>query len=282
MRVGGLAVVRLEGGDVSVAEYESLCLAPAVCFCQSSNFNRGLRRGSWTKTEPGGNRTFNTEQRRIAIGTFVKFDHSYADTVSKLGHPMTATLRKRWKAYRQTGEVPAGKLEGDPKCADETRRAAVDHYLGHGRGLARTTRALGCPKSRGILCGWIDGMAPGERRHRGPDPKKEAVPIEQEVQVVAELEARGGTAAEVSGRRGASRTGPYVWRREMPGDSGGNPERRCAPVGKGYDDPPDDVGQPQDILRETKMRLGKVRLGLDVRQATLEMVKKTRAPTRAG
>ena len=41
------------------------------------------------KTGPGGDRMFSTEQRRIAIETFIKFDHSYADTEAELGYPTT-------------------------------------------------------------------------------------------------------------------------------------------------------------------------------------------------
>ncbi|MEE8675119.1 hypothetical protein, partial [Tractidigestivibacter scatoligenes] len=40
----------------------------------------GLRWESWTKSEQEGSRMYSAEQRKIAIETFVKFDHSYADT----------------------------------------------------------------------------------------------------------------------------------------------------------------------------------------------------------
>lgn len=50
--------------------------------------------------------------------------------------------------------------------------------------------------------------------------------------------------------------------------------KRGEPVGKEFDDPPDDIEVLQDMLREAKMQLRKVQLGPDVRQATLEMVKK--------
>ena len=52
-------------------------------------------------------------------------------------------------------------------------------------------------------------------------------------------------------------------------------------MSKEYDDLPDGIEVLRDMLREAKMRLGKVQLGLDARQATLEMVKKTRAPTQS-
>ena len=35
---------------------------------------------------------YSIEQRRVAIETFVKFDHSYADTVAELGYSNRHTL----------------------------------------------------------------------------------------------------------------------------------------------------------------------------------------------
>ena len=79
---------------------------------------------------------FSTEQRRTAIETFVRFDHSYADTIRELGYPSRQTLRMWWDEYAATGNVPTGKHESDPRFTDEQRHRAVDHYLEHGRSLA--------------------------------------------------------------------------------------------------------------------------------------------------
>ena len=213
------------------------------------------------------------EQRKIAIETFVKFDHSYADTIAESGYPTRACLRNWWNEYRGTGEVPIGKFTANPRCTTEMKRRAVEHYLEHGRSLARTMRALGYPKSREVLGDWIDEIAPGQRKYRGPNPKRDPVPVEKKVQVVAELEARTGPAAEIAERHGVSRTAPCIWRREIVGDNGGDPEKKGVPVSKEYDDLPDDIEALQDMLREAKMQLRKVQLELEVRQATLEIAK---------
>lgn len=128
---------------------------------------------------------------------------------------------------------------------------------------------MGHPASRECLCGWIDELAPGQRKYGGPSPKAGPVPLAEKIRAVAEPGSRSGTAAEVAGKHGAPRTAPYAWRREMTGDNGGGPETRGEPVGKEFDDPPDDIEVLQDMPREAKMQLE-----LDVRQATLEMVKK--------
>ena len=217
---------------------------------------------------------FSEDQRRVATGTFMKYDHSYADTVAELGYPNRATLRLWWREYESTGEIPRGKGTRQSKYTDEQMRSAVDHYLEHGRSLSRTMRALGYPKSRQTLGEWIDDLAPGRRKLRGPSPKRDPVPIEKRVRVVAELESRTGPAAEIAERHGVSRTAPYAWRREIIGDNGGEPERKGEPVSKEFDDLPDDIEVLQDMLREAKLQLRRTQLELEVRQATLEIVKK--------
>ena len=52
-------------------------------------------------------------------------------------------------------------------------------------------------------------------------------------------------------------------------------------MGKEFDDLPDGIEVLQDMLREAKMQLGKVQLEPGVRQAALEIVKKTGAPNRS-
>ena len=214
------------------------------------------------------------ERRRLATGTLTEFDHSYADTIAELGYPTRSALRAWWNEYKRTGEVPASRFATNPRHAAEMRRRAAGHYLEHGKGLARTTGALGYPKSRERPSEWVDELAPGRRGHRGPRPRREAISLEGKVRVVAGPGARDGSAAEIAERHGVSRTAPYLWRREMMGDSGGEPERKGEPAGRGFDDLPDGVEVSRDMLREAKTQPGRARPGLDVRQATLEIARK--------
>lgn len=52
---------------------------------------------------------FSTEQRAKAIETFIRFGHSYVDTIAELGYPNRSTLRLWWREYESTGEVPPGR-----------------------------------------------------------------------------------------------------------------------------------------------------------------------------
>lgn len=114
---------------------------------------------------------FGTEQRRIAIETFIRFDHSYADTIAELGYPTRHSLRARYKDYLEHGEVRPPKRRREPEFTLEMRRAAVDCYLAHGKSLAGTMRRMGNPASGECLCGWIDELAPRAEEIQGAEPE---------------------------------------------------------------------------------------------------------------
>ena len=231
-------------------------------------------------------RMYGAEQRKKAIETFARFGRSAADTIAELGYPSRVTLRNWWKEYRIGGDEFLERRRRRPRYSDEERRGAVDHCLEHGKGLARTIRAMGYP-SREMLGNRADELAPGRRKCRGPDPKKGAPPIETKARAVAELEAGSGGAAEVAGRYGVSRGAPYVWRRGISGHDGGAPEEKGAPVGRRHNGPPDDVEGLEKMRSDLKARVRKPQLEIDLRQATPEIPKKDpgtdpKRPTNAG
>ena len=217
---------------------------------------------------------YTTEQREPAIETYIKFDPSAEDTVAEPGCPTRRSLGAWCKDYLEHGEARPPKRQREPKPALEMGQAAVGCCLAHGKGLARTMRRMGHPASREHLCDRIGGLAPGQRKCRGLNPRREPVSVERKVQVIAELEARTGHVAQIAEKHGVSRTASHIWRREMMGGNVGDTEEKGVPVSKVFDDLPNDVEVLQDMLREAKMRLRRAQLELDVRQATLEIVKK--------
>lgn len=201
--------------------------------------------------------------------------------IAELGYPTRHSLRAWHKDYLEHGEVRPPKQQREPKFTLEMRQAAVGHYLAHGRSLAGTIRRMGHPAGSEYLCDWIDELAPGQRKYRGPSPKADPIPLKEKARAAPELESRGGTAAEVAAGHGVPRAAPYIWLREIMGDDVGGTEEKGVPASRGLDNLPDDIEVLQDMLRGVKMQLRKVQLELDVRQAALEIVKKTRAPTRS-
>ena len=118
---------------------------------------------------------YSKEQRDRAVDLYVRYERCAADVIHELGYPSRGMLpvwyRERLEEERTGRQSTRGKRYR--RYTDEQKRAAVDHYLGHGRRLKRTMRALGYPKSHELLTAWIDELAPGRRKLRhGPVPEE--------------------------------------------------------------------------------------------------------------
>lgn len=216
---------------------------------------------------------YSAEQRRKAIETYIKFDHSIADTIRELGYPARHTLYKWWQEFQLYGEAPREIKRRKSKYSEEQKKTAVDYYLEHGKSISRTIRAVGYP-CHAKLCAWIDEIAPEQRKRFDPKPKKDATPIEKKMEAVIELETRNGTAKEVADKHGVSRITPYLWRRNMLGYNDGESKTKGEPVSKPYDDLPDDIETLRKKERDLKKQVRMLQIEIDVRQATLDFLKK--------
>lgn len=52
---------------------------------------------------------YSTEQRRLAIETFIRFGHSCADTIAELGYPNRHTLNSWWREYGRPEKSPRAR-----------------------------------------------------------------------------------------------------------------------------------------------------------------------------
>ena len=216
---------------------------------------------------------YSREQRELAIETFIKFDHSVANTIRKLGYPNRTMLYRWWNEYQQNGGKLQERKHRRSKYSDEKKQAAVDYYLEHGKNVSETIRAMGYP-CRPMLCNWVDELAPGQRKHVWTKKEKVALSIATKVQAVAELESRSGTAKEVADKYGVSRITPYFWRRKMLEHNDANLKVKGEAVSKSYDDLPDDIETLKGMKRDLKEQVRMLQLEIEVRQATLEILKK--------
>ena len=110
---------------------------------------------------------YSKEQCRCAVELYVRYECCAADMVRELGYPSREASRmwhRDWLEEQRTG-VPSTRGERYARYTTEQKRAAVDHYLTHGRRASRTMRRLGYP-SKEVLAAWIDELAPGERHVR--------------------------------------------------------------------------------------------------------------------
>ena len=89
---------------------------------------------------------YTLEQRERAVELYVRYGRKATATMRELGYPKS---RQQLRAWHREWEERGGALEGRSmqRYTDAQKRAAVDHYLEHGRCGAYARRELGYPKS---------------------------------------------------------------------------------------------------------------------------------------
>jgi transposase-like protein len=78
---------------------------------------------------------YSREERMKAIELYIKYDKCIADVVHELGYPCRQLLPRWYKAYlkEQATGVLWDRYTRCPKYSPERKKAAVEHYLEHGR-----------------------------------------------------------------------------------------------------------------------------------------------------
>ena len=152
---------------------------------------------------------FSLEDRTRAVELYVKYGKKAAPVIRELGYPCRATLVAWYREWERCGGNLTGRsLE---RYREEQKRAAVDHYLSHGKCGSFTRRELGYPKSWAKLAEWISALAPGERRHTEPRVFTAA----EKVDAVSAVAVRGVPVAEAAKAVNASRGSVYKWKRQL-------------------------------------------------------------------
>jgi putative transposase len=158
---------------------------------------------------------YSRERRMKAVELYIKYDQSAAAVVHELGYPSCETLPVWYQEFikeKETG-VLHDRYRRESGYTLEQRRAAVKHYLEHGRCLSRSVRALGYP-NKGSLRNWCDTLAPDKRKRRA-----EVVQFtqEQKREAVVALCSRRDSARKVAEDVGATRALLYKWKLELLG-----------------------------------------------------------------
>ena len=152
---------------------------------------------------------YSLEQRRRAVGPYIRYGLKATATIRELGYPSRAQLVSWHREWQENGGRLADRSLG--RCTMEQKRAAVRHCLTHGRYNAFTRRELGYPKCTAKLAEWIDEYAPGERRAMQPrvfDASKKAA-------AARALASRASSVHEVADLVGCTRSALYKWKREL-------------------------------------------------------------------
>jgi len=85
---------------------------------------------------------YSYEERKKAVELYIKFDKSASAVVRELGYPTTRMLTLWYREYLEEGDLHK-KSRLQKGYTAEQKAAAIKYYQEHGRGLARTVKALG-------------------------------------------------------------------------------------------------------------------------------------------
>jgi transposase InsO family protein/transposase-like protein len=152
---------------------------------------------------------YSLEQRKRAVELYIKYGLKATATIRELGYPSRAQLVSWHREWQENGgRLTDRSLE---QYTLEQKRAAVRHYLTHGRCNAFTRRELGYPKCTAKLAEWIDEYAPGERRATQP----RVFDASEKAAAVKALASRASSAQEVADLVGCTRSALYKWKREL-------------------------------------------------------------------
>lgn len=215
----------------------------------------------------GGFVRYTFEQRKRAVELYIECGKSVSAVRGKLGYPSRQAMYDWYADYVEHGFRPDHRPHR--KFTDEQKRAAVDHYLSHGKRAAATMRALGYPARKGLLAEWIDELAPGERRVRA---KSSTYADGRKIDAVVDMETRSGRGADVAADHGVERAVIYKWKRGLlgMGKTGSFSDFELS------DDPALLKAQVVELQREVR----RLRLQKDILQGVADILKKRRAPTR--
>ena len=201
------------------------------------------------------------EQRKKAIELYIEYGKSVSAVRGKLGYPSRQAMYDWYADYVEHGLRPDRRPHR--KFTDEQKRAAVDHYLSHGKRAAATMGALGHPARKGLLAERIDKLAPGERKVRA---KGSTYTDGQKVDAVIDMETRSGMGADVAADHGIERAVIYKWKRGYlgMGKTGSFSDFELS------DDPALLKAQVVELQREVR----RLRLRKDILQGAADVLKK--------
>jgi hypothetical protein len=109
---------------------------------------------------------YSKQQKTRAVKLYSKYGLKATATIRELGYPSRVQLVSWYRKWQENG----GRLKdrGLEHYTEKQKRAALRHYLTHGKCNAFTRQELGYPKCTAKLAEWIDEYAPGERRTTEP------------------------------------------------------------------------------------------------------------------
>lgn len=214
---------------------------------------------------------YSLEQRKRAVELYIKYGLKATAAIRELGYPSRAQLVSWHREWQENGgRLTDRSLE---HYTLEQKRAAVRHYLTHGRCNALARRELGYPKCTAKLAEWIDEYAPGERRATQP----RVFDASEKAAAVKALASRSSSAQEVAELAGCTRSALYKWKRELLREETPMSEDRPSKPARTRGRPPAtqaDIAALEARKAELEAELEELELRRDIMEGALEILGK--------
>ena len=210
---------------------------------------------------------YTREERKRAVELWLKYDKCSTAVSKELGYPCPKLLISWYQDFikeMETGVIHDRRRRAN-KYTDQQKSMAAQHYLDHGRCIARTVRALGYP-CKELLSEWCKEFVPERRKH-----STDAVQFskEQKKEAVISLCCRNGRAKDVADSYGATRAALYKWKNDLLGK-----ETTMTRAEKKDQDLPDDKNQLLSEIESLKEQIRRLQLEKDILEAASELIKK--------
>ena len=221
---------------------------------------------------------YSYEERTKAVQLYIKYDHSISSVRHELGYPSKTMLRRWYRENNQTSDLKKASKR-KPKYTEEQKSKSLEHYLEHGRCIARTARALGYP-SRQRLQNWVDEAFPNRTKRCISGNSLVKYDQTQKEQAAIDLCLQTCPASEIACNYGVTRETLYKWRGHLY-DEGG---MATMPKKQKTEKPSESEKSISDLLSEkamlekqvTKLErdVSRLRLERDVLEKVDEVLKK--------
>ncbi len=101
---------------------------------------------------------YSYEERLRAVQLYIKLGKRVGLTIRQLGYPTKNALKEWHRAYEQRPGLPKGYMR-EPRYTQAQKKQAVDHFVGNGRCLAGTIKALRYPSRVSVQPPRLDGRS---------------------------------------------------------------------------------------------------------------------------
>jgi len=159
---------------------------------------------------------FSYEDRIRAVRLYFELGKRSAATRRQLGCPTKNSLATWIREFSLQGNLRASYARSMQKYTEEQKKAAVEHFLTHGRCISFTRKALGYP-GWDALTNWIREQAPHARKNTVGRGSRPPHALASKRAAVYELCARQESAQAVAQRLDVDRVTLYNWKNQLLG-----------------------------------------------------------------